>query len=585
MYGLIKYSGAAVSDLEHVTCMARVSNKTFCLSDWDGMDEVVARLFHARLAPSGSNRYDWKHLPSPLTLKNMPEVLEVLSQARAQQKRIVIVGDYDCDGATSIAIMYTGFKKLGFEHIYYVVPHRFVHGYGLTDVLIPKILEHKPDLVITVDNGIQSVAAVKQLKDLGVEVIITDHHLPGQVLPDALIVNPNQGGCLFEDKHIAGCGVAWYIMVALRSHLKLHSEKINFNDLTIYAAIGTVADCVQLTHVNRVIVQQGLQLMRSSQAPLGLKVLMKLAKVQENRISSVDIAFRLAPRLNAAGRLEDMSLGVQCLLAHDYKIATSVAAELDRLNSVRQEIQQTMELQAFNQIEEGAGAVVFHEQWHQGIVGLIASKVKERLKRPVIAFAWDAVKSCYKGSGRSIVNVHIKHILDEMSLAHPDLMINFGGHAMAAGLSVSKEQWPRFKDIFINTCQNHVAHDHKEPDVIHDGWLEEKYMNADWFEKLYTTHPFGQGFEEPLYFARLTHAQSSVTSGGHVKIEAMTQNALHKVVGWIFSQGSKSSLDMRVASGDIVILFQFLSGGRQFSVKVIAWCSCDVAKNIDYLNE
>lgn len=561
-----------MSMFEGLLIQERCTGKQYDLSQWPNMDEATSKLLHARGATSESCEYLWKDLPSPNTLKDMQGVLERLATALALQQRIVIVGDYDSDGATSISIMLKGMSKLGFKHVFYVVPHRFIHGYGLTDVLIPSIMTHAPDLIVTVDNGIQSVDSVKKLKDSGVDVIITDHHLPGPVLPDALIINPNQPDCKFVDKHLAGCGVAWYIMVALRSHLKLQlPHAINFNDLTIYAAIGTVADCVKLTSINRVIIQHGLNLMRSGKAPRGMAELMKVAKISYDKLTSVDIAFRLAPRLNAAGRLEDMSLGVQCLMSDQLSEAQSYAHQLNELNSQRQTLQASMQTKAFDMLKAGQSAgVIYDESWHQGIVGLIASKAREHIKRPVIAFAWDERKGCYKGSGRSIPSVNMKHILDDISCDHPDLMLNFGGHSAAVGLSVSASTWPLFASIFVKACSKYIPDDYQEVDVWHDGWIKDECLNSDWFKKLYMSHPFGMGFEEPIYLAKLIQAKSSVTKGGHVKIDALTPTSGHEVTVWMFHNASRP-MGSELPEGSIEIVCQYLSGDRRLSLKALAW--------------
>jgi len=531
----------------------------------------LAQIFAHRGESLHTMQYDWSYMPDPLKLKNMPEVLERLVYARTVSMRIVIVGDYDTDGATSISIMVAGLRKLGYDNVDYVVPHRFIHGYGLTCLLVPTIMSYQPDMVITVDNGIQSVEAVDMLTALGVEVIITDHHLPGPIVPRALIINPNLQDCPYEEKNIAGCGVAWCVMVALRSRLKNSMQHpVHFNDLTIYAALGTVADCVRLTHANRILVQKGLELIRAGHAPWGVKALMQIASVRASLVTSGDIAFRLAPRLNASGRLEDMSLGVRCLLSEDESQAIVYARELDALNMRRQAIQADMQEQALAQIDFQASChVLFDASWHQGIIGLIASRVREVTKCPTLAFAWDDAKSCYKGSGRSIPGVHLKYVLDAIAHTHPHVMINFGGHAQAVGLSIGREHFALFRELFMQHAQQAVASCQVMADIVHDGVLPEKYLDITWFESLYQQHPFGQGFEEPIYCTPIQGIKVTESAKGHYHVQGHSPYNKQPISGWIFKA---SPFKSDVVSERGWIVFQYMGQYKKnINLKILAY--------------
>lgn len=552
-------------DLSALILKERASSVPECASE-------VERLFALRGASMGESDYAWRHLPPPDALKGMPEVVARLLQARSSQERILIVGDYDSDGATSIAIMVRGLSLMGYQHVFFLVPNRFKHGYGLTETLIPRVLDYQPTLVITVDNGIQSVAAVSALQRQSIDVIVTDHHLPGAVLPDTWIINPNQPGCAFPDKHIAGCAVAWYVMVALRAHLRAHRAlpSVSFNELSVLVAIGTVADCVRLTWCNRIWVQQGLSLIRSACVSPGVAALLQVASIAPEQINSGDIAFRLAPRLNAAGRLEDMSLGVQCLLSLDPHAAKEMAASLDALNAKRQSIQLDMQDQARAQCVLGEGpSVLFHRDWHQGVIGLIASYARELLKRPVLAFAWDEEKKCYKGSGRSVPEVHLKQVLDSVACRVPEAMLSFGGHAMAVGATVSPEHWDDFRQIFVEECSRQLPNPYHPVDHHHDGWVPEDCFSAAWFSKLYAAHPFGQGFEEPTYLASVALLEAHKTAKGHWRLGLRGPTG-QRIQAWWFKKEAPHDF-LRSGTGPLHILFQYLPGMSSFSIKILAY--------------
>lgn len=549
--------------MDNLLIEPRKNINNFLLTDWN-INKEVARLLHNRLVDPGECLYDWKYVPNPFMLKNMLLVVERLQQAKVKSEKIIIVGDYDADGATSISIMMLGLEKLGFQNVAYVVPNRFVDGYGLTPCLLPKILKHDPQLIVTVDNGIQSCEAVDLLLDAGVDVIITDHHLQGAKLPNALIVNPNQLDCPFPDKNIAGCVVAWYVILALRSHLQ---NNINVNQLTVYAAIGTIADCVKLSYVNRIFINKGLNLIRKKCLSQGLLALMSLANIDASQIISSDIAFKLAPRLNASGRLDDMSLGVKCLLENDSEVALKIARELCDLNSERQNIQSVMEKQAIQQLVElNTPAVIYDVSWHLGIIGLLASKAKEYAKRPVIAFAWDDNKKCFKGSGRSVPGINLKHILDEISKIDPDLMLNFGGHAMAVGLSVCHDKLEPFKEAFFFVCGKKISSNYHVVDLTHDGDLPLE-CDFNWFIKLYDEHPFGQGFEEPIYSAYISNVRNVSNKNGHYRLEGKLSHA-YPVTAWVFKDINRK--EEIVFAENMKVFFQFMYDKSKFVIKIIA---------------
>ena len=423
---------------------------------------LVNRVLSARGVKSASEmNFALADLPTPETLLGIGQAVERLVQALEVQEKILVVGDYDCDGATSTALAVLGFKAMGFEHVDFLVPNRFEFGYGLSPAIVDVAKQQDPTLIFTVDNGVASVDGVERATQLGIDVIVTDHHLPPAVLPRAVaIVNPNIPGATFPSKNLAGVGVCFYVLSALRA--RLHNDGLLKQELKLaqfldLVAIGTVADVVPLDRINRTLVEQGLRRIRAGATRKGVLALLARAGRVATRASSADIGFALGPRLNAAGRLDDMTRGISCLLTDDDLTAHNLATELDSLNQQRRSIESSMRTEAeaileneTHSLETNAtrfSIVLFKESWHQGVIGIVAGRVKEQLNKPVVVFAQDG-DNLIKGSARSIPGVHVRDVLDAVATNNPDLIHKFGGHAMAAGLTLAKSQFSEFIDAF-----------------------------------------------------------------------------------------------------------------------------------------
>jgi len=467
------------------------------------------------------------------TLTDIDATVALLVEALKQQHRILIVADFDADGATSCAMMMRALKLLGAHNTDYLVPNRFSYGYGLTPEIVALALEKKPDLIITVDNGISSVEGVAAAKKAGVKVIVTDHHLPGSVLPNAdAIVNPNQHGDTFPAKSTAGVGVAFYVMLALRAELRnqqwFDSQTIpepNLASLLDIVALGTVADVVPLEHNNRILVSQGLARVRKGQCCKGIEALLRVANRNQAQCVASDFGFTVGPRLNAAGRLEDMSLGIECLLTDDPIRALELAQQLDSLNKQRRDIETDMRQQAFKVLDEidlsseqPVGVCLYDQSWHQGVIGILASRVKEQLHRPVIAFAPGEELGTIKGSARSIPGLHIRDALDAVAATHPDLISKFGGHAMAAGLSLPVENLARFSAAFDEQVRQLVSDEDLQGIIMSDGELTEKELNLEFAEKLRNAGPWGQSFPEPAFDGEFEIVSKKVLGDKHLKL-------------------------------------------------------------------
>jgi single-stranded-DNA-specific exonuclease len=432
-----------------------------------GYSSALAKIFAAR------GITDSKQLDTSLagllpfdTLKNAREMGRLLADATAAHKKILVIADYDADGATACAVAVRGLRAFG-AHTDFIVPNRFEYGYGLTPEIVRLAAQTKPDILLTVDNGIASVEGVAEANRLGMQVFVTDHHLPGETLPDATcIVNPNQHGCAFPSKNLAGVGVMFYVLLALRAELRARGTfteqpEPRLVDLLDLVALGTVADVVKLDQNNRILVQQGLQRIRSGRACAGINALLEAAKKDPARASSMDLGFTVGPRLNAAGRLDDMSLGINCLLTDDAKTAMQIAAKLDALNRERRSIESDMQDSALASLEhidpkDNFSLTLFDQTWHQGVVGILASRLKDKFHRPTIAFARSS-NGEIKGSGRSIAGLHLRDALDLVSKRHPTLINKFGGHAAAAGLSIAEADFDDFVAAFEKVSVNSLV--------------------------------------------------------------------------------------------------------------------------------
>ncbi len=475
----------------------------------------------------------------PSELKGMDEALTILVDTVRSQQRVLIVGDFDADGATSCALAVLALQAMGLKSVDFLVPNRFDYGYGLSPEIVKVAQGYRPDLIITVDNGISSIEGVAAARAAGIQVLVTDHHLPGAELPEAsAIVNPNQPGCGFGSKNLAGVGVIFYVMSALRSALRDHGwfetqglaepNMANYLDLV---ALGTVADVVPLDDNNRILVQQGLLRIRAGRARPGLLALLDLGGRQSARIVASDLGFAVGPRLNAAGRLDDMSLGIQCLLCDSPDLAREMAMELDDFNRDRKAIEGGMQEEALTSLdalilEQDSGELpwglcLYDPAWHQGVIGILASRIKDRFHRPVIAFA-EASDTEVKGSARSIKGLHIRDALDRVAAKHPSVLSKFGGHAMAAGMTLAKADLERFKQAFDEEVRAVLSVDDLQATILTDGELDGADMNLDLAQSLREAGPWGQHFPEPVFEGEFFLIQQRIVGTKHLKLVLAT---------------------------------------------------------------
>lgn len=481
----------------------------------ESIHPVLRRIYSARgIKDSDELSYTLERLPSPWLFKNIEAAVALLAEALAQSWRILVIADFDADGATSCAVAVRALRLLGASRVDYLVPNRFTHGYGLTPAIVEEAISRgPPDLIITVDNGISSIDGVRVAQEAAIRVLITDHHLPGAVLPAAdAIVNPNLPDDSFPSPCLAGVGVIFYLMLALRARLREQGwfERSGMGEpalggLLDLVALGTVADVVPLDQVNRTLVAQGIARIRRGRCCAGIQALAACARRSLENLTTSDLGFALGPRLNAAGRLEDMSLGIACLLTDSLETAQQQASELDALNRERREIETTMQDQALAHLENlvprekekaPLGYCLFDESWHQGVIGLLASRIREQVHRPVIAFAPHDAEEL-KGSARSIPGLHIRDALDRVATQYPDLLAKFGGHAMAAGLSLQRVHLEPFRAAFLEVLETRLDKETLEDVILSDGALES--WDLELAETLRAGGPWGQGFPEPLF--------------------------------------------------------------------------------------
>ncbi|NNA02190.1 single-stranded-DNA-specific exonuclease RecJ [Pseudomonas lundensis] len=478
-------------------------------------------------------------------LKGIEAAVDLLVQALDQRQRILIVGDFDADGATASTVGMLGLRLLGAAHVDYLVPNRFEYGYGLTPEIVEVALTREPQLLITVDNGISSVEGVAAAKKAGLKVLVTDHHLPGTELPAAdAIVNPNQPGCAFPSKALAGVGVIFYVLIALRARLNSlgryeHSQAPNIAELLDLVALGSVADVVPLDANNRILVHQGLERIRAGRARPGLKAILEVAKRDHTRITSTDLGFILGPRLNAAGRLDDMSLGIECLLTDDANAARAMAAQLDEMNQDRKSIEQGMQREALAQLKElpvdsmPFGLCLFDPDWHQGVIGILASRLKERYFRPTFAFA-DAGDGLLKGSGRSVPGFHIRDALSVVAAQHPDLIAKYGGHAMAAGLTLPVANFEQFSQAFDAEVRRQLREENLTGRLLSDGSLTVEEFHLELARALRNAGPWGQHFPEPLFHGVFELVEQRIVGERHLKVVLKTECGSVKLDGIAF---------------------------------------------------
>jgi single-stranded-DNA-specific exonuclease len=466
-------------------------------------------------------------------LKGIEQAVALLAQALERNWRLLVVGDFDADGATSTAVAVRALRLMGAAEVDFLVPNRFEYGYGLTPEIVSVATERHPDLIVTVDNGIASVQGVAAAQAKGIKVLVTDHHLPGATLPQAeAIVNPNQPADTFPSKNLAGVGVIFYTMLALRAHLRQTGwftaqglTEPNLAALLDLVALGTVADVVPLDHNNRIMVAQGLARIRAGQACPGIQALCEVARRSPRRLMANDLGFAIGPRLNAAGRMDDMSIGIACLLSDDEGEARLLAEELEQLNQDRRVVEGGMREEAMAEVQRLSlderampfGLCLYNPDWHQGVIGILASRVKERVHRPVIVFT-DAGEGLIKGSARSVPGLHIRDALDAVASAHPKLLDKFGGHAMAAGLSLAADKLDIFRRAFDTEVRRHLTEDDLQGVLMSDGELPAEAVELELVETLRQAVPWGQGFAEPLFDGEFEVLRQRVVGGHHLKL-------------------------------------------------------------------
>jgi single-stranded-DNA-specific exonuclease len=499
-----------------------------------GLSSLLERIYLSRGVTSGLELdRELSALARPQALPDIDRAAKRLAEAVSRDESILIVGDFDADGATSVALSVSLLEAMGATRVSFLVPNRFEFGYGLSPEIVAMALTENPAVIVTVDNGTSSIEGVARANAAGVDVIVTDHHLPGQTLPDAFaLVNPTLAGSDFESTALAGVGVIYYVLGAVRAALKdlgwFEQRPVpNLAEWLDLVAVGTVADVVPLDRNNRVMVSQGIRRIRAGRARPGILALCEIAGRRPEKLSAQDLGFAIGPRLNAAGRLDDMTLGIQCLLASDLTEARQLATALDELNQTRRALEQEMVQDAelivatHDQNVDGRfGVTVYDPSWHQGVVGIVAGRLKDRIHRPVIAFAeaGDMAPDELKGSARSLPGLHIRDVLDQVASRYPGLVIRFGGHAMAAGLSIKRVHYPRFEKVFDAIVAEHLPDDALSPILESDGPLPLAEMTLDMAYQLAEAGPWGQQFPEPLFHDEFELVSQRVVGERHLKM-------------------------------------------------------------------
>ncbi len=514
-----------------------IVRRSICAAQDDlppGLHPVLRRVYLGRnLSRSEELVHDLSRLIPASKLEGAEAAAELLHNTLAAG-RILVVGDFDADGATSCALAIRVLRGMGAADVQYLVPNRFEYGYGLTPEIVRLAADRRPDLIVTVDNGISSCAGVAVASELGIPVLVTDHHLPGREMPAAaVIVNPNQPGSGFPSRNLAGVGVIFYVLLALRARLRAQGwfqqrniPEPNMAEVLDLVALGTVADVVALDYNNRILVEQGLRRIRAGRCCAGIGALLAVSGRSRERTIASDLGFAVGPRLNAAGRLDDMSLGIECLLTDDPARAGDIARQLDALNRERRDIEAGMQEQANRvlaaletETEQSMpfGICLYHEEWHQGVIGILAARIKERFHRPVIAFA-DAGNGMLKGSARSVPGLHIRDTLDRLAARHPGLLKRFGGHAMAAGLSLELERLAAFTQAFDEEVRGLLDRSTLCGEILSDGQLSASELNLDLAFVLRNAGPWGQAFQEPVFDGEFSVLSRRIVGGRHLKL-------------------------------------------------------------------
>ena len=521
--------------LHHPLKQAIIRASTGPVPSLGSLPPLLSRIYaHRGIGAPSELDLSLGQLPDPRLLSGMAAMTEILVEAILNDHRVLVIGDYDADGATATAVALLGLRALGLRHIDYLVPNRFEYGYGLTPEIVSLAKNRSPDLLLTVDNGISSHDGVAAARNAGIKVLITDHHLPGETLPAAdAIVNPNLEGDLFPSKALSGVGVLFYVLLGLRQTLRAKGyfeaagrDEPQLGQLLDFVALGTVADVVGLDQTNRILIRQGLRRIQCDQAHPGIRALIAVAGKKASELSAQDLGFTLGPRLNAAGRLDDMALGIECLIASSEEAARPMAEALSTLNQERRVIEQHMRDEAFQQMdrltlidEDQPVLCLFQESWHQGVVGIVASRIKDRTHRPVIAFAVNELNpSELKGSARSVPGVHIRDVLADVATRHPGLITRYGGHAMAAGLSLPHAELPRFTAAVTEEMRRR-GDDQVTAIALHsDGALPPDQISLSTAELLFEAGPWGQGFAEPLFDGDFEVLDLRIVGERHLKL-------------------------------------------------------------------
>jgi single-stranded-DNA-specific exonuclease len=500
------------------------------------MHPVLKRIYLARGVTAVKEvENTLSHLLDYSNLKGIETATHLLAQHIEQDRRILVIGDYDADGATSCALAIKVMRAMGAQNVSYLVPNRFDYGYGLTPEIVDAAKSYQPELIITVDNGIASFEGVERAHQYGIKVLITDHHLPGNSLPSAeAIVNPNQPGDAFKSKNLAGVGVVFYLMTALRAWLRdrgwfdrTNRTIPNLAEYLDLVALGTIADVVKLDHNNRILVAQGLARIRAGLACPGIQALLSLAGRDYRQVTSMDMGFFVGPRLNAAGRLDDMRVGIECLLAESETTALVKARMLDQFNRERRQIEQGMREQASTQLDKliavseadqlPSAICLYDESFHEGVIGILAGRIKEQTHRPTVVFA-QSDNGLLKGSARSIPGLHIRDALDRLATTHPEVLQKFGGHAMAAGLSIEAKHFSAFNQLFSETVCELVDEDALQKVIHSDGALDGEQISLQVAEVLRDAGPWGQGFPQPVFDGRFKLLQRRIVGNDHLKM-------------------------------------------------------------------